>query len=220
MQAVHTHAPGRIAQALAHEPAQRLDLRHLVALDHIAKEHAVHIALQQFDARGEREPLRLRESPLDQKLAEALLDERSLDWCRPKGARRESLRADEPETTSSMRSVSSTRRQKRSHPGTSWISSRNQCAVCRPRNSGCVRKCSSSRSPSCSTPMSASRLVPERPDGSCRRLCCRNHGTDRRRTPRRPRSIRCERRSQCDSTPPRLAAPLDNARRAVAPGQP
>ena len=122
MQAVHTHAPGRIAQALAHEPAQRLDLRHLVALDHIAKEHAVHIALQQFDARGEREPLRLRESPLDQKLAEALLDERSLDWCRPKSARRESLRADEPETTSSMRSVSSTRRQKRSHPGTSWIS--------------------------------------------------------------------------------------------------
>ena len=88
MQAVHTHTPGRIAQALAHEPAQRLDLRHPVALDHIAKEHAVHIALQQFDARGEREPLRLRESSLDQKLAEALLDERSLDRRRPNSARR------------------------------------------------------------------------------------------------------------------------------------
>ena len=49
---------------------------------------------------------------------------------------RESIRAEDPETTISTFSESSTRRTKRSQPGTSWISSRNQCTVSRPRSAG------------------------------------------------------------------------------------
>jgi len=52
---------------------------------------------------------------------------------------RDSIRADEPDTTSSQRSVSSTRRAKRSQPGTSWISSKYQETVSRPRRVGWTR---------------------------------------------------------------------------------
>ncbi len=71
-------APRRIAQALPHEPAQRGHLRDTVALDHVAKEHGVHVALQELDAQRRRESLRFGEPALDQVLAEALLDQRPL----------------------------------------------------------------------------------------------------------------------------------------------
>jgi len=51
----------------------------------------------------------------------AMLRPRSEVWIS-----RESMRAEEPDTTNSQRSVSITRRTKRSHPSMSWISSRNQ----------------------------------------------------------------------------------------------
>jgi transposase-like protein len=64
----------------------------------------------------------------------------SAAWDRPRvWTSRERSCADEPETTSSIRSVSMSRRANRSHPGTSWISSRSQCAVARPRSAGYVR---------------------------------------------------------------------------------
>jgi hypothetical protein len=50
VQPVDTEAAGRVAQALAHQPAQRGHLRDLVALHHIAEEDGVHVALKQLDA--------------------------------------------------------------------------------------------------------------------------------------------------------------------------
>ena len=52
---------------------------------------------------------------------------------------RESIRAEDPETTISAFSESRTRRTKRSQPGTSWISSRNQYTVSRLRSAGSRR---------------------------------------------------------------------------------
>ena len=49
VQPVRAETPGRVAQALPDKPTERGYLRHAVALDHIAKEDGIDVALQQLD---------------------------------------------------------------------------------------------------------------------------------------------------------------------------
>ena len=81
MQAMDAELASRIAQALANQPAQRRYLRDTVTLHDVAKQHAIHIRLQQWHPQRRIQPLRLREPSLAQILAKTLFDQRPRGRC-------------------------------------------------------------------------------------------------------------------------------------------
>ena len=78
MKLVNAESTGCIAQKLSHHPVEYLRLAQVMALDHVAQQHHVHIGPQQLEPVARVQSLRFRKTSVGQVIGQVLGELRAL----------------------------------------------------------------------------------------------------------------------------------------------